>query len=102
MEQVRIETGMLIDDSQFSVDEFARACHRDIQWVRDRIDADIIQVKRSDEVFLIFSSADLTRARRLADVESMFEANEDVAGLVVDLIEEVERLRRALELARLK
>jgi chaperone modulatory protein CbpM len=34
------------------------------------------------------------RARRLADIERTFEANEELAALVVDLIEEVERLRR--------
>ena len=41
-----------------------------------------------------FTSAQLLRARRLADIERTFEANEELAALVVDLIEEVERLRR--------
>ncbi len=102
MEQYRSETGTLVDETRMSVHELARACHRDIQWVTDRVGADLLQVKNGDVMFMLFSSADLTRARRLADVESMFDANQDVAGLVVDLIEEVERLRRALDLARLK
>jgi chaperone modulatory protein CbpM len=40
-----------------------------------------------------FTSVQLLRARRLADIERTFEANEELAALVVDLIEEVERLR---------
>jgi chaperone modulatory protein CbpM len=41
-----------------------------------------------------FTSVQLLRARRLADIERTFDANEELAALVVDLIEEVERLRR--------
>ncbi len=40
-----------------------------------------------------FTSVQLLRARRLADIERTFDANDELAALVVDLIEEVERLR---------
>jgi chaperone modulatory protein CbpM len=40
-----------------------------------------------------FTSVHLVRARRLAEIERTFEANDELAALVVDLIEEVERLR---------
>jgi chaperone modulatory protein CbpM len=43
-----------------------------------------------------FRSGDLQRARRLLRVERDFDANEDVAALVVDLTEEVRRLRARL------
>jgi chaperone modulatory protein CbpM len=102
MTQTNIETGLLIDEIQLSLDEFARACRRDVQWVKDRIDDELICAVREPAVVMQFSSADLIRARRLAGVEAMFDANEDVAGLVVDLIEEVERLKKALLLARLR
>jgi chaperone modulatory protein CbpM len=42
---------------------------------------------------LRFTSVQLLRARRLADIERTFDANDELAALVVDLIEEVERLR---------
>ncbi|MET3108531.1 chaperone modulatory protein CbpM [Oxalobacteraceae bacterium GrIS 2.11] len=102
MAQTDFETGLLIDDLQLTLEEFARACQRDIQWVENRIDAQLIGVARGETFILQFTSADLKRARRLASVEAMFEANEDVAGLVVDLIEENERLKKALSLASLK
>jgi chaperone modulatory protein CbpM len=102
MTQTNVEAGLLIDEIQLTLDEFARACRRDAQWVRDRIDAELICAAQREAVVMQFSSADLIRARRLASVEAMFEANEDVAGLVVDLIEEVERLRKALVLAKLR
>jgi chaperone modulatory protein CbpM len=43
-----------------------------------------------------FRSQDLLRARRLLRVERDFDANEDVAALVVDLGDEVRRLRARL------
>jgi chaperone modulatory protein CbpM len=43
----------------------------------------------------------LARARRLAAVERDFEANPELAALVADLIEEVERLKGRLAAAGL-
>jgi chaperone modulatory protein CbpM len=49
-----------------------------------------------------FTSVDLVRARRLCQIERDFEANDDVAALVVDLSEEIRRLRAKLNAAGLK
>jgi chaperone modulatory protein CbpM len=43
-----------------------------------------------------FTSIDLARARHLREIESVFDANAELAALVVDLSEEVARLRRRL------
>jgi chaperone modulatory protein CbpM len=43
-----------------------------------------------------FGSADLQRARRLLSLESVFDANEDIAALVLDLGDEIHRLRARL------
>jgi chaperone modulatory protein CbpM len=40
-----------------------------------------------------FTSHDLIRARRLRDVTHQFDANPELAGLVVDMVEELDRLR---------
>jgi chaperone modulatory protein CbpM len=40
-----------------------------------------------------FRSGDLARARRLLRVERDFDANEDLAALVVDMADEIRRLR---------
>ncbi|WBS04356.1 MerR family transcriptional regulator [Pseudoduganella sp. SL102] len=49
-----------------------------------------------------FTSVDLVRARSLLRIERDFDANEEVAALVVDLTEEVRRLRRRLRAAGLQ
>ncbi|MGH8767413.1 MAG: MerR family transcriptional regulator, partial [Burkholderiales bacterium] len=54
-----------------------------------------------NSVELRFVSADLARARRLAALERDFDANQELAALVVDLIEEVGRLRAQLRAAGL-
>jgi chaperone modulatory protein CbpM len=43
-----------------------------------------------------FRSGDLVRARRLLSVERAFDANEDIAALVLDLGDEIHRLRARL------
>jgi chaperone modulatory protein CbpM len=42
---------------------------------------------------LRFGSSDLDRVRRLLSIERDFEANEQIAALVIDLSDEVRRLR---------
>jgi chaperone modulatory protein CbpM len=95
MSQNHIHAGLLIDEIQLTADELACACRRDVQWVMARS----WLICGDAEAVTQFSSAELTRARRLADMETVFEIDEEVAGLVVDLIEEVERLKRALKMA---
>jgi chaperone modulatory protein CbpM len=43
-----------------------------------------------------FGSGDLGRARRLLRIERDFDANEELAALVIDLSDEVRRLRARL------
>jgi len=43
-----------------------------------------------------FTSRDLIRAKQLCSLERQFEANPELAGLVVDLFDELERLRGRL------
>jgi chaperone modulatory protein CbpM len=43
-----------------------------------------------------FSGRDLLRMRRLSALERDFDANPELAGLVADLLDEVQRLRTRL------
>jgi chaperone modulatory protein CbpM len=98
-------SGVLLDDAALTLDELARACDVEPDWVVRRVRAGIlggqpavegavhVQVQLSE---WRFRSGDLLRARRLLRVERDFDANEDVAALVVDLGDEVRRLRARL------
>jgi chaperone modulatory protein CbpM len=82
---------LVIDDDGLSIEELASACAVSCEWIERHVASGLLQVAETGATR--FTSIQLLRARRLADIERTFEANEELAALVVDLIEEVERLR---------
>lgn len=96
-------TAVLIDETALTLEELARACAVERDWVVQRVRTGILMECDSEDcVSWRFTSADLVRARRLCQIERDFEANDDVAALVVDLSEEISRLRRKLSAAGVK
>lgn len=90
-------SGVLLDESALSLDELARACQVEPDWVVRHVEAGVLGSDGSVQMTsLQFRSLDLDRARRLLSVERDFDANEDLAGLVIDLADEVRRLRARL------
>jgi chaperone modulatory protein CbpM len=86
--------GVLLDDAALTVEELARACNVEPDWVVRRVQAGILGGHPAVQLTeWRFRSGDLLRARSLLRVERDFDANEDVAALVVDLSDEVRRLR---------
>ena len=62
-------------------------------WVIERVEAGLLECSSSGGE-MRFASAHLVRARRMVKTERCFDANQEVAALVADLIEELEHLRR--------
>lgn len=90
-------TGVLLDESALTVEELARACKVEPDWVVRHVEAGVLGSDGSVQVTTLqFRSVDLDRARRLLSVERDFDANEDLAALVIDLADEVRRLRARL------
>lgn len=90
-------TGVLIDDVALDLDELARACQVEPDWVVRHVAAGVLGVEAMASVTdLRFRSGDLSRARRLLEIERHFDANEELAALVIDLADEVRRLRSRL------
>lgn len=87
-------TGVLLDEVQLTLDEFAVSCSVSREWIIEHVEAGVLPtVTGPDPGRWSFSSHDLLRARRLLACERDFEANTELAGLVADLLEELERLR---------
>jgi chaperone modulatory protein CbpM len=91
-------SGVLIDQVALSVEELARACDVEAEWVVRHVRAGVLggDIDASALERLQFGSGDLVRARRLLSLESVFDANEDIAALVLDLGDEIHRLRARL------
>jgi chaperone modulatory protein CbpM len=85
---------MLVDDARIGVDELACSCAVERTWIVEFVQAGVLlENPERDPARWAFTSHDLLRARRLRDVAQQFDANPELAGLVVDLLEELERLR---------
>ena len=87
-------TEVLIDDDGLTLDELAIVCAVSCEWIERHVEGGLLEVPVPGAGTMRFTSMQLLRARRLADIERTFEANDELAALVVDLIEEVDRLRR--------
>ena len=97
METETLIRGVLLEEAALTLDELACACAVDPDWVVQRVHAGVL-LAGTDAApeHWRFTSIDLVRARRVLQVERDFEANEEVAALVVDLSDEVRRLRGML------
>ena len=91
--------GVLLDDTGLTLEELARACAVAPEWVVQRVRTGILLDGASADSGWRFTSVDLVRARRLRDIEITFDANDELAALVVDLSDEVRRLKARLHAA---
>lgn len=97
MTQNTVLTGLILDQSQLSLVELAHACSVQPQWIMDRVlEGLLLENPPPDIESLRFSSYALIRARRLLNIERDFDANPELAALVVDLIEQLEHARSKL------
>jgi chaperone modulatory protein CbpM len=89
---------MFLDDAQIGVEELAGNCAVDRGWIIEYVRAGVLlENPAPDPLRWTFTSRDLIRARRLRDIAHQFDANPELAGLVVDLVEELDRLRIRLQ-----
>lgn len=87
----------LLDETALTLEELAHACSVEPDWVVQHVRAGVLGGNVELEVNRWrFGSGDLGRARRLLRIEQDFDANEDLAALVVDLGDEIRRLRARL------
>ncbi len=92
----------LVDERAFSVDELAMTVDVTREWVIEHVLAGVlIQDAPPEPQNWKFGARELLRSRRVRAVEQAFEANAELAGLVVDLSDEIARLRRLVRRAGL-
>lgn len=93
---------LLLDDARLTLDELAASCTVSREWIVEHVQAGVLlREPAPDPRSWAFTGSDLLRARRLSTLERDFEANPELAGLVADLLDELERLRVRLRRAGL-
>ncbi len=96
MTQDDILTGELLEDVKLNLEQLAKICQVNPAWIVERVEAGILNCHSVEAFTWYFASAELVRAKRLVSIEQDFDANQELAALVADLIEEVARLKTQL------
>jgi chaperone modulatory protein CbpM len=86
---------MLLDDSvEFSLTELCSVCRISEELIVEIVAEGIVQPSGLERAEWRFSGVALTRVQRVIRLQQDFDVNLPGAALALDLLEEVERLRR--------
>jgi chaperone modulatory protein CbpM len=99
MKQDRL--AMLADEALLTLDELCRATEVAPDWVTQRVQAGLLAAPRGDAAAWHFDTVALQRVRCMVRLERDFDAVPELAALVADLQDEIERLRARLRRAGL-
>ncbi|KKW67497.1 hypothetical protein AAV94_10040 [Lampropedia cohaerens] len=92
----------LLGEEPLTLSQIAHVCCIEEAWVVQRVSSGVLLPDACDAQSTPpsawrFSARMLARARRIAELERTFNADPELAALTADLMEEVRRLRRALQ-----
>jgi chaperone modulatory protein CbpM len=90
----------IADDHALDLEAFAAACGADVEFVRVLVEEGLVQPVEPASAWR-FDGQALARVRRIRRLQRDFEANLQSVAVMLDLIDEVERLRAALHRAGL-
>ncbi|MDQ3563786.1 MAG: chaperone modulator CbpM [Pseudomonadota bacterium] len=92
-----IVTGILLSEQgALSLEEMVEACEAEVEWIVELVEVGVLSPEGPDETEWRFGAPDLLRARRLARLERDFAASAEAAAVILDLLDEIERLRASL------
>ena len=84
----------IIDDQlSFTLTQFAETCGQSPEWILQLLEYDILPT-RSDTAEHVFLGEDLSRARRAYRLQRDFDASFSAVAMMLDLIDEVQKLRK--------
>ena len=90
----------LSDEHALELEAFAAACGTEAEFVRLLVDEGLLQPLTVQPAWR-FGGEELARVRRIRRLQRDFEANLQSVAVMLDLLDEVERLRAALHRAGL-
>jgi chaperone modulatory protein CbpM len=89
-------SALLLDESvELSLEELCTACRVSENLVVEIVDEGIVEPLGGDRAHWRFSGIAVARVRRVIRLQQEFDVNLPGAALALELLEEVERLRRA-------
>jgi len=101
MNTERVASGVCLGEQAWlELDEFARACGVEADFVLTLVDEGLVQPPLSAPP-LRFGGDELARVRRIWRLQRDFEANLQSVAVMLDLLDEIDRLRVTLQRAGL-
>ncbi len=97
MQHAEILIAAVLEERYLSLEQLSSLCKVEPEWVIRHIDDGLLPASQLENGEWRFSFSELTRARRILNIERSFDAAPELAALVADLQEELERLRRQLQ-----
>ena len=88
------------EEAWLELDEFARACGVEASFVRTLVDEGLVQPPFEAPAWR-FGGAELARVRRIRRLQRDFEANLQSVAVMLELLDEIDRLRAELRRAGL-
>ena len=85
----------LIDEHALELEAFAAACGTEAEFVRLLVDEGLVQPVALQPAWR-FGGEELARVRRICRLQRDFEANLQSVAVMLDLMDEIERLQAAL------
>ncbi len=97
MKKLVITSATVVGKSQpLSADDLARACGAEVEWVAQLVEVGIVEATGPRPAEWRFYSLDLQRALDARRLERDFGAGLDAVALILDLSQEVRRLKAQL------
>lgn len=97
MKKLVITSATVVGKSQpLSADDLARACGAEVEWVAQLVEVGIVEAAGPQPAQWRFYSVDLQRALDARRLQHDFGAGLDAVALILDLSQEVRRLKAQL------
>jgi len=90
---------MTDDDACLTLEELCSACALERDWLVVRVREGLIPAAGTSDIEWRFTTATLSRVRRMRDIERTYDAAPELAALVADMLEEMDELRARLRRA---
>ena len=94
MSEREIYVAIALEEPCLTIDQLAAACAVERAWVVRIVEEGFVAPMEGPADSWRFGASALNRARAIRRIERDFDAVPELAALVVDMIEEIERLRR--------
>lgn len=95
------DSEIIDEQSMLDLEHFAQVCGQSQEWVLELLEYDILPV-RSQQSSYQFLGEDVARARKAYRLQRDFNASLSAVAIMLDLIDEVQHLRKQIGLFKPK